>query len=659
MTPVYRKDIDGLRAIAVLSVLLFHAGFELFSGGYVGVDVFFVISGYLITTIIVREIETEKFSIAAFYERRFRRILPALLVVVIVSFLFGLFLLHPKHLYDLAQSVVATGVFSSNILFYFETGYFNGPAEFKPLLHTWSLAVEEQYYIFFPLLMILIAKKFERKYMQWLVWLTLASLMLCIIGTRIDASAAFYMIPARAWEFLVGGLLAINLLPKIKSAYICEVLSITGLLLVLFSVMNYSSVTVFPGVAAIVPALGTMLIIHSGLGANTFVSKILSLKPIVFIGLISYSLYLWHWPVVVYSKYVSIIEPDPSQLALMISVMFVLSILTWKFVEIPFRTKRIFEQRRPFFLALSSVSFAVIALGFFIINMNGLQARYGHGQLALGDPEWQHWGECQDVKNKLDSKEELCDLGTGDSKESFILWGDSHARALASSVNESAKQHGHRGKIATQDACPPLLYVDRKGRLSCHEFNQVVMNYIVNSPNIKTVFLAARWALSATGMRYVKGTKGDIVLVDLQTNRNLKWVNLSLFEIGLRRTINQLKKLGKVVVLVNQVPEIKYDVEAANFISRLFDRKLDGLISPSVSEYSKRMEKTTSVFQSLVADVGVDMVYPSTYLCVDKYCKVSVDGVLLYRDAGHLSTFGSKYVSGAFDVMLSGVDSKL
>jgi len=656
MTPKYRADIDGLRAIAVLSVIFFHAGTKLFSGGYVGVDIFFVISGYLITSIIVREIENGDFSVAKFYERRFRRILPALTVVVIVSIIPGVLFLNSQQLYDFSQSIVASSLFSSNILFYLESGYFDGAIESKPLLHTWSLAVEEQYYIFFPLLMMLIAKKDPRKYAKWLIPLALISFSLCVISMDFNPSGTFYLIPTRTWELLVGSLLAVNIFPEARNQYIRNYLSITGFLLTTFSIFFYSSETKFPGAAAAIPTIGAALIIYSGIGGKSFVGKLLSLKPIVFIGLISYSLYLWHWPVIVYTNHYLIVELSNFEVSVMLFVIFSLSLFTWRYVETPFRKKYLFAKRRSLFNASATVSVIIICIGFSMILTEGLPNRYNFGKnsnVVSDDSEWQHWGNCQNVRSKLKREKELCNIGVDGNEESFMFWGDSHAMALASAVDHSAKKFHLTGKIATESACPPLLFIERPNRHSCDEFNQAVLQYISDRPNIKIVILAARWALSTNGTRYKREPGLSVKLVDLQLSGNSYLTNINLFDIGLRRTIDSLIKLGKKVVLVGQVPEVGYDVPSVNYVTSITKREIKSLISPTLSEYNERVKNIKLIFTTLKKEKNVKIIEPYEYLCDREYCNVIEGNNLLYRDDDHLSTYGSIYVSRIFDDIFS------
>ena len=286
----YRPDIDGLRAIAVLSVIFFHTGISGFSGGFVGVDVFFVISGYLITSIILKDIKSGEFSIARFYERRIRRIFPPLFTVITFTVVVSAFLFDSNSFESFGRSITATTFFCSNVLFWKESGYFDASSITKPLLHTWSLAVEEQFYIFFPLLLIGITRFSKNRYLQWIVGISLVSLMMSIIGVYTHQVITFYLLPTRAWELLFGSFLSLEVIPKLESNVQRNLVSFIGLSLIIFSICFYTESTLFPGVAALAPVLGASFIIHSGKGGASIVKKLLSYKPIVYIGLISYSL---------------------------------------------------------------------------------------------------------------------------------------------------------------------------------------------------------------------------------------------------------------------------------------------------------------------------------------------------------------------------------
>jgi len=646
MVPKYRPDVDGLRAVAVLSVMFFHLKSSLFTGGFVGVDVFFVISGYLITTIIVREIAEGSFSIANFYERRFRRILPALIVVMAATLVAGSFLLTPGNLIDLGHSAAATAVFCANILFFMQSGYFAGPAELKPLLHTWSLAIEEQYYIFFPLMLMLIARFDAARYFRWLLAIGLASFAMCVMATKFDASAAFYLIPTRAWELFIGSILALHVLPAPGKRYVREPMALCGVAMIAWAVFAYTRDTPFPGVAAALPTLGTALVIQAGVGGRSVVSSVLSLRPIVFIGLISYSLYLWHWPIIVYTRLCSITEPGPLAIALMLLATFAAAILTWAYVETPFRRRRLLPRRRGLIATSFAALLTMFCSGMVLAVEDGLPHR--DARFEPSDPEWAHWDGCAKRTSSRFTAADLCAIGAPGRSPSFLVWGDSHARALASGIDRSARSFGANGVIASRLACPPLLEIERPERDSCEQFNEQVLRIVAADTRIRTVILVGRWALSTKGSRYKQESGESIRLVDLLAPTDAA-SNPVLFERGLERTVAKLRALDRKVVIVRPVPEVGYDVPSYVFSARITGRDLNPIIAPKVQEYRDRTREVDSTFSKLGGLRLASFVDPATLLCNDTICPVTARGMALYRDDDHLSTYGSKVVSPIFD----------
>ena len=304
---IYRKEIDGLRALAVVPVIFFHAGFTFFEGGYVGVDIFFVISGYLITSIIISDIANSKFSLVNFYERRARRILPPLYVVMLVSTFFVFINYSPFNAKDFYQSLVATTFFLSNFFFYLETDYFNDFSETAPLLHTWSLAVEEQFYLVFPFFLIFISRFKHSIKTCLIILLLLSSLIFSFFESSYNPTANFYLLQSRFWELLIGSLIAIvmnhdsSFFQKFQTKIASNLFSFFGLGLILFSILTFNKTTAFPGINALYPTIGTGLLIIF-LNPKTILYKMFSFPPLVFIGLLSYSLYLWHQPVFAISR---------------------------------------------------------------------------------------------------------------------------------------------------------------------------------------------------------------------------------------------------------------------------------------------------------------------------------------------------------------------
>jgi peptidoglycan/LPS O-acetylase OafA/YrhL len=365
----YRAEIDGLRAIAVFPVILFHAGFEHFNGGFVGVDVFFVISGYLITSIILAEKEQGTFSLVNFYERRARRILPALFLVMFVSLPFAWLWLLPSDMKDFSQSLVAVSTFASNILFWHETGYWGAANELKPLLHTWSLAVEEQYYVLFPLFLALLWRFRERWMLSSFIVIAAISLIASQWGAYNNPSANFFLLPTRGWELAIGACIAFYFMYQKQSIrtllshkLIDEVFGLVGLLMIGYAVYTFDKTVPFPSVYALIPTIGAALIIFFS-SPETLIGRLLGTKVLVGIGLISYSAYLWHQPLFEFARHRSLKEPSELLFLVLAVLSFPLAHLSWKFVERPFRKKGGVSKRAIFaFSFVGSVVFIAIGL---------------------------------------------------------------------------------------------------------------------------------------------------------------------------------------------------------------------------------------------------------------------------------------------------------
>ena len=383
---IYRKEIDGLRALAVIPVILFHAGFEYFGGGFVGVDIFFVISGYLITSIILADLQAGKFSIAQFYERRARRILPCLYLVMLVSMVLGYFWMMPDEFKNFGQSVFATTIFSNNILLAFTSGYWAIASEYKPLLHTWSLGVEEQYYIIFPLVLMIGWKYFKKYLGAAVVLIAFASLMLATWGVARSPDLAFYLLPTRAWEILLGSLAAFYLRRKTPVSNAPpggNLLSLAGLFLIAVSIFSFGRNQPAPGLYTLVPVIGTLLVIVYA-AENNFAGKALGNKLVVGFGLISYSAYLWHQPIFSFSR-IYLVNPPDGRIAAILTVMtFLVAYFSWKFVETPFRDKSRFS-RNAIFSGSVLCSLAFLAAGFYLNKSYGMPLRIFPEHVSIED----------------------------------------------------------------------------------------------------------------------------------------------------------------------------------------------------------------------------------------------------------------------------------
>lgn len=423
----YRREIDGLRALAVLPVILFHAGFEILGGGFVGVDVFFVISGYLITSIILTEKGAGTFSLVTFYERRARRILPALFLVLAVTAPFAWYWLLPADLMAYAKSLAAVPIFSSNILFWRESGYFDSAAELKPLLHTWSLAVEEQYYLLFPLF-ILVMWRFGRK---WLVpsLILVAALSLIMAQRRavVNPAFAFFLLPTRGWELLIGSFIAFHA-SKVQNRVepdrvIANVAAAAGMSMLVFAVFVFDKRTPFPGIYALVPTVGTALLILFAT-PQTAIGRFLGSRMLVGVGLISYSAYLWHQPLLSLARHRSLDEPSAVVLLSLCVATLLLAYLTWRFVEQPFRNSEAIGRNKIIGFALGG-SVVLIVAGFALYE----SGREGNRHLVKESPNFSCNGHIVDGG--------LCIFGNMDAKNVVVLVGDSHANHFSNALNDA------------------------------------------------------------------------------------------------------------------------------------------------------------------------------------------------------------------------------
>ena len=375
----YRKDIDGLRAIAVLSVIAFHAHPSLFRGGFIGVDVFFVISGYLMGSLIIKDVSMGKFSIVSFYERRIRRIFPALAFMILVTSLLAYYCLLPSELMDYGRSVIAATFSFSNIYFDHTLNYFHRAAPTIPLLHTWSLAVEEQFYVFLPIFIIIAYRIWPTKLWLFLVAATLVSFGLSTYGTFADRTSAYYLLQSRAWELLLGTLVSLNSFPHVKAAIWRNAASLTGVALVIVSVFCFSPSTIFPGFAALMPCTGAALIIVAGRWGASQAGHMLSWRPLVFVGQISYSLYLWHWPLIVFMRMSELFPLGrrvPHMTALAVFATTIVATLSWKYVEAPFRSGPARPSRMRLFEIAGAAAVVLAAIGLSAIASRGVPARY-------------------------------------------------------------------------------------------------------------------------------------------------------------------------------------------------------------------------------------------------------------------------------------------
>lgn len=651
----YRREVDGLRAVAVLPVIFFHAGFKAFSGGFIGVDVFFVISGYLITNIILAEMEQGKFSITNFYERRARRILPVLFFVMLCCIPFAWVWLLPNHLKDFSESLTAVSIFSSNILFWKESGYFDTAVELKPLLHTWSLAVEEQYYVLFPIFMILLWKLRKRWIFGTLMAIAIGSLALAQWGSYNKPSASFFLLPTRGWELAVGALVAFYFLYRKKQIEFVssnkaasEFFGLIGLILIGYSIVIFDNSTPFPGFYALIPTIGTALIIIFST-SNTIVGRLLGTKIMVGIGLISYSAYLWHQPLFVFARHRSFAEPSTKLLIILSAISIILAYFSWRFIEIPFRDRNKISKNFIFkFSLIGSLFFIVI--GFSGMISNGYSDRLPENLLELYNDD------------KSDNKEENSFMENNTNGKYIFLMGDSHAKALSGDLKNRINDIGIGFIYSTLGGCPPVENVYRRDKqsINCYEYNNDVYKNIISSKYIETIIVSARWTIYLDGSQFDNtegGTDyGDPVILDLIINTNKTTHENNerkiLVENMFYESIMKLVNSGKKIIIVYDVPECGWNPREIILKKGLFsdfdlNKAGSGFLSTGHDVFKKRTERTYKLFDKIGDHKNLFRIKPENVFCnnyVENRCVSQYDGEIFYKDTNHLSKSGSKLV---------------
>ena len=607
----YRRDIDGLRAIAVLPVVLFHAGVPGLSGGFVGVDVFFVISGYLITGILVGEAQQGRLSIGRFYERRVRRIAPALLVMLFFSAAAAHLTLFPSQYVSFGQSLIASELFASNIWFFKETGYFQATGSVRPLLHTWSLAVEEQFYLGMPLFIALMASKPKALRVTILSLAGLSFLISCA-GVLLSPPATFYLIPTRAWELLIGSILAMSIVPSPTSRLWAEVHGVAGVFLILISVMLLNEGSYFPGPLALPSCVGAAAIIQASRTRDTITARVLSWRPLVGVGLISYSLYLWHWPIIAFARQFVGDEFTTVQRAACVFVSFIAGALSWRFVESPTRNRQLVNVR-ALLIGTGAVSTVLAVWAVLAIWQRGFPARFSPEVrlLAAG------------ANDKMDVSVRCgwatvnagCHLGNP-ADTSFLFAGDSFAGALAPAISQAAGEKG--GAYNSFNSCPALLgwkadLRARRARRACTARNQMLFDQFKRDPEIRTLIIANSWApLIRREPREVRAT--------------------------LAQTAALAQSLGKRLIVLHGLPEPDFDVPWGLAVDRARGRPPRWIPAPPSDIAALGLDRLPGV-------AHIDL---SRALCTGSRCRLTVEGRPLFFDGGHVSITADEKLIGPY-----------
>ncbi|ASP36098.1 acyltransferase family protein [Labrenzia sp. VG12] len=655
----YRREIDGLRAIAVLPVVFYHGGVELFSGGYAGVDVFFVISGYLITAIIISELSQGRFSLARFYERRARRILPALIAMVTISTVLALIWMPPSQLITYSKTVVSIALFSSNFFFWRNSGYFDPEAESNPLIHTWSLAVEEQFYILFPLALMLFWR-FGRSRVFWLIAISaVASLLLTEYGWRYRAWANFYLLPTRAWELLAGSLCALVLLQRDLKPN--SSLAFSGLGMIVVSILLFDRSTPFPSLWTLLPVAGTVLIILFEDGA-TLTGKLLGAKPLVAIGLISYSLYLWHQPMLAFTR-IRLLDAPSELMLLGVALLSVpVAYLSWRYVEQPFRKTATASFGKTSTKTILTVSFAalllVFATGLFGVLSEGMRFRFAPSLVAIDDSR-------RDVSPLraacyVDNKDKNVKVGRLPRNDctfpnesggiDAILLGDSYADAVSWELIEELRERDIGVTTLAVATCVPFEgYWHHRAR--CDQSSREIIDFVLNS-DIKTVVIVGRYSLYTDDGVFdntVGGVETTPMGPKIFTNSvahgegiEAKLLNgLNMLGNG----TNRFLEAGKNVVLVHPIPEAGWNVPDRYFKQLLHNPQDDELSIPYAA-YLNRNGKIVEFFEKM-SDPKLWQVRPQDTLCSAEsgQCVNAVGSDVFYFDDDHLSGAGVRLIA--------------
>lgn len=620
----YRREIDGLRALAVIPVILFHAGFEYFGGGFVGVDIFFVISGYLIATIIIKELEKDNFSISDFYERRARRILPALFFVMIVCIPFAWFWLLPSDMKDFSKSLVAVSFFASNILFWNESGYFDTAAELKPLLHTWSLAVEEQYYLIFPILLILLWKAGKRTITTVFGIIFILSLACAQWMAYKNPSAAFFLLPTRAWEMLIGAFAALYI-PRSEHINIGkskkEICGLLGLSMIFYSIFFFNNSTPFPSLYTLVPTLGALLIIYFSTD-DTIVGKILGNKFLVGIGLLSYSAYLWHQPLFAFARHRSVSEPTQFFFLILTAITLALAYLSWRFIETPFRNKLIISRKKIFFYSFTGtcIFFTCGMIGY---KTDGFYKFYFDNRASAVDKNFlafidydstetfkvgYRYGTCfydRDLNSFENYDKNTC-LVTSSEKRNYLILGDSHSAHLSEAFRKNFTNINFLQ--ASASGCRPVLPIT--GSKRCTDLIQYIYNDFLPKTRLDGIILSARWGDSDSK--------------------------------SLTKTINFLERFVPKIYVIG--PTVEYKPALPMLISKL--KIYDADDSQEVLNFVDFKRKSLSdILEFETSSTSATYIPIFDEICTVSSCKVlTSEGTPLAWDYGHFTIEGADFL---------------
>ena len=654
----HRPDIDGLRAVAVMSVVLYHLGTPRFDGGFSGVDVFFVISGFLIGGHIAEEISAGRFSLIGFYERRIRRIVPALFAVLALVLIVGAVILFPPDFQRLVGIAVTVVEMRANVRISQTLGDYSGSfAKASPLLHTWSLSVEEQFYLVLPLLMLAIARFAGRRYVQWLTPLALLSFLASVIAARVEPIKDFYLPWFRAWELLLGALVALGPHGPPTSGKVRGLLALAGLVLIGLSDVLISPDDPLPSEYALLACGGAVLILHAECGPRSLAGRLLGALPVRAIGLWSYSLYLIHWPVLIFAHYYLDASLSIPQRIVALAVSIGLAALSWRFVEQPFRNRRLLVSTRKVYIAAGIGVVAVLGLSFGISKgYAGLHPKT-QGLFQARTPA--QLG-CWDAPVETIAARPLCHVGAA-SAPTAVVWGDSHAQALFPAIEAAFAAHGQSALVLVQSGCPPVMNMELRrqqpskafapiqailgrGGQRCPGHNAAVLGWIA-SHRIKTVILAAHWIAYADTAKVPSAVASHLAFVDVTRPESTD--EAALFERNFAATLAALQRLGVKVYVAEDDPQQDIHVPLTLAADARLGRPRHHGIARAA--YDAQQAVVTGIFARLQQRYGFTLLKLPDVLCATGECVIEQGGRALYQDNEHLSPAGALAVAPALE----------
>ena len=659
----YRAEVDGLRALAVLPVILFHAGVQALPGGFLGVDVFFVISGYLISRILLDELECGSFSLLSFYERRARRILPALFVVMCFTFPFAYWLSPPEAFAGYLSSLRATALFFSNVHFWQSIGYFNPTAEEQPLLHTWSLGVEEQFYILFPLLLWVAWRFALRHLLPVFTGLFVLAYAVCLFQVSQSRDAAFFLLHARAWELFAG--VIVTLMERrisfaaSRAGITAQIIAALGIACIVIGFFTVSNADDVPGWPTLYPVVGTALVLLFA-GGSGLAGRILTAKPVVAFGLVSYSAYLWHHPLFAFARLYSINEPE-LWLMLGLAVLAVaLAILTYHLVEKPFRDHKRLSRKFVFIFAPLSI-FVVVAVALLGLERNWPESRFNPKLLAQALPPLYKTENCHWTLPEPGTPDiRFCNIGAEGVPHPVIIWGDSHAQALVGEIDAALKINGLSGVYVNTTKClrvPGIYELDRridKVAAVCAAKQDVAFKLIA-ALQPKAFVVTMRWTMRIfplPGAGPTVGFDNGEGGVEVESSRQLAAVGddgewSTGIDAKAKAIASLFERLARIapLIVVGPVPEVGWNVGNRNFKTMVLRHEAASDINTSFALFQSRNASVLSILDSASKQQSFTRVEPSALFCdtmVRGRCVAQQDGVAYYSDDDHLSQTGAR-----------------